>query len=106
MKSSTKHTASPKKKIKANSPIEEELLIQEEPVAVVPQEDDVVVVEVPEEVVDEIVETEECACKYCNAIDLISAAIEALAEVAKDDPIAKDSIANLGVVMLDLKGNC
>lgn len=45
-------------------------------------------------------------CKYQAAVELISAAIESLAEVAKDDPIAKDSIANLGVVMLDLKGNC
>lgn len=45
-------------------------------------------------------------CKYQNAVDLISAAIESLAEIAKDDPIAKDSIANLGVVMLDLKGAC
>jgi hypothetical protein len=47
-----------------------------------------------------------CECKYQNAIDLISAAIESLAVIAKDDEIAKDSIANLGVVMLDLKGNC
>ena len=47
-----------------------------------------------------------CCCKYQCAIDLISAAIESLAEVARDDEIAKDSIANLGVVMLDLKGGC
>lgn len=47
-----------------------------------------------------------CECKYQNAIDLISAAIESLAEIAQDDEIAKDSIANLGVVMLDLKGEC
>lgn len=47
-----------------------------------------------------------CDCKYQNAIDLISAAIESLAEVAKEDTIAKDSIANLGVVLLDLKGGC
>lgn len=45
-------------------------------------------------------------CKYSAAIDLISAAIESLAEIARDDEIAKDSIANLGVVMLDLKGGC
>ena len=45
-------------------------------------------------------------CKYDNAIQLISAAIESLAEIARDDQIAKDSIANLGVVMLDLKGGC
>lgn len=48
----------------------------------------------------------EPACKYQCAIDLISSAIECLAEIAKDDPVAKDSIANLGVVMLDLKGGC
>lgn len=48
----------------------------------------------------------EPACKYADAIELISCAIESLAEVAKDDQIAKDSIANLGVVMLDLKGSC
>ena len=47
-----------------------------------------------------------CDCKYQCALDLISAAIESLAEIAKDDEIAKDSIANLGVVMLDLKGGC
>lgn len=49
---------------------------------------------------------ETCDCKYANAIELISAAIESLAEIARDDEIAKDSIANLGVVMLDLKGGC
>ena len=47
-----------------------------------------------------------CECKYQSAIDLISSAIESLAEIAKDDQVAKDSIANLGVVMLDLKGGC
>ena len=45
-------------------------------------------------------------CKYDSAICFIQSAIESLAEVAKDDQIAKDSIANLGVVMLDLKGGC
>lgn len=44
--------------------------------------------------------------KYEAALQLISAAIESLAEIAKDDQIAKDSIANLGVVMLDLRGGC
>ena len=52
------------------------------------------------------VEVEIPVCKYQNAVDLISAAIESLAEIAKEDEIAKDSIANLGVVMLDLKGGC
>ena len=45
-------------------------------------------------------------CKYQSAIDLIQGAIEALAVIAKDDVVAKDSIANLGVVLFDLKGNC
>ena len=45
-------------------------------------------------------------CKYDDTIQLISAAVESLAEIAKDDELAKDSIANLGVVMLDLKGGC
>lgn len=56
------------------------------------------------DIVDEL--CAESCCKYQAALDLISAAIESLAEVAKDDEIAKDSIANLGVVMLDLKGAC
>ncbi len=45
-------------------------------------------------------------CKYEDTINLITAAIESLAVIAKDDQIAKDSIANLGVVLLDLKGDC
>lgn len=68
---------------------------------------------VPEAVTTEpvavaVVTTEPTApeCKYQSAIDSISCAIESLAEIAKDDPIAKDSIANLGVVLLDLKGAC
>ena len=55
---------------------------------------------------EELIVVDACECKYCDAINLISAAIESLAEIAKDDQIAKDSIANLGVVMLDLKGGC
>ena len=74
-----------KKQIKANTaPIDQALVVAE---------------------VAPVVEAGPC-CKYRNAIDLISAAIESLAEIAKDDCIAKDSIANLGVVMLDLKGGC
>lgn len=68
-------------------------------------DDTVVIVEEPvAEVCEEPCDT--CGCKYQNALDLISGAIECLAEIAKDDQIAKDSIANLGVVMLDLKGEC
>ena len=60
----------------------------------------------------ELVPVEEVAvidtpnCLYQNAIDLIAAAIESLASVAKGDELAKDSIANLGVVLMDLKGGC
>lgn len=60
----------------------------------------------PDVVADTPVVTEPATCKYACAIDCISNAIECLAEVAKDDQIAKDSIANLGVVLLDLKGSC
>ena len=45
-------------------------------------------------------------CKYSIAIDNIMHAIESLAEVAENDDIARDSIANLSVVILDLKGSC
>lgn len=38
------------------------------------------------------------------ACDLIKQAIDKLGEVAETDEIARDSIANLGVVLLDLKG--
>lgn len=41
---------------------------------------------------------------YSEAVDHIQSAIQALSETAKNgDVIAKESIANLGVVMLDLK---
>ena len=43
------------------------------------------------------------ACPYQAAIDCIKCAIDALAELP-DDELAKDSIANLSVVLLDL--NC
>lgn len=41
---------------------------------------------------------------YTQAQDFIQSAIGALSIIAKDDPIAKDSIANLAVVLLDLQG--
>lgn len=50
--------------------------------------------------------TEGTVCKYNDAICNIQAAIEILAAQAKDDQIAKDSIANLSVVLMDLKSNC
>ncbi len=60
----------------------------------------------PVKACDDIAIVELAPCKYEDAINLIGAAIESLAQVAKEDEIAKDSIANLGVVMLDLKGEC
>lgn len=41
--------------------------------------------------------------KYENAISLIKAAIESLAIDAADDDLAKESIANLSVVLMDLQ---
>ena len=61
---------------------------------------------VTEDPVQTVTEAAAVGCKYANAIELISAAIESLAEIARGDEIAKDSIANLGVVLLDLKGEC
>lgn len=43
-------------------------------------------------------------CPYQKAIDSIMCAIESLSAVAKDDALARDSIANLSVVLFDLKG--
>lgn len=43
-------------------------------------------------------------CPYQCAIDKIMEAIECLGESAKTDPLARESIANLSVVLLDLKG--
>lgn len=45
-------------------------------------------------------------CKYDEALCHIQSAIELLAANAKDDTIAKESIANLSVVLMDLKSNC
>lgn len=50
--------------------------------------------------------TEGTVCKYNDAICSIQAAIEILAAQAQDDAIAKESIANLSVVLMDLKSNC
>lgn len=50
-------------------------------------------------------ETSTCAetcCKYTGAIEHIKSAIDALGEVAADDELAKESIANLSVILLDL----
>ena len=42
---------------------------------------------------------------YTRAEKHIKAAIDILAQSAKNDEVARDSIANLGVVMLDLRGS-
>lgn len=42
---------------------------------------------------------------YNEAQKHIKAAIDILAKSAKTDEVARDSIANLGVVMLDLRGS-
>lgn len=48
-------------------------------------------------------EVEPEVCPYGECIDYIHQAIDCLATCAKDDPIAKESIANLSVVLLDLQ---
>lgn len=45
-------------------------------------------------------------CPYEQAKCYIQSAIGALTNVAAEDPVAKDSIANLAVVLLDLQGSC
>lgn len=41
--------------------------------------------------------------KYSDAIEYINSAISSLSVIAKDDKLAKESIANLSVVLLDLR---
>ena len=43
------------------------------------------------------------AQKYSAASEHIQAAIAELGKIAKDDILAQESIANLGVVLLDLR---
>lgn len=50
----------------------------------------------------------ECECgKYCAATENIKAAIDSLCALIdeEDDQIAKDAIANLSVILLDLKSD-
>lgn len=42
--------------------------------------------------------------KYDSAVDYIKKAIDSLASLGKDDKDAKDAIANLSVILFDLKG--
>lgn len=44
-----------------------------------------------------------CASKYKDSVNKIYAAIQSLGEFAKDDILAREAIADLSVVMLDLK---
>lgn len=48
--------------------------------------------------------TDIAAGKYDEAIGYINSAISSLSVHAKEDVLAKESIANLSVVLLDLKG--
>ena len=77
-----------KKVIKANSEIPEAAQL---PVVV-------------DEVVEEVVEDSCCEACYQEAIEKIMDAITSLGCMAKDDPLARESIANLSVVLFDLKG--
>lgn len=43
-------------------------------------------------------------CPYEKAVNCIMNAIVELGEVAKEDCLARESIANLSVVLFDLKG--
>lgn len=54
------------------------------------------------ELLEELVPTIE-ECPYQCAIDNILSAIECLGEIAKEDELARESIANLSVVLFDLK---
>lgn len=51
----------------------------------------------------EVNEDKSMVSKYKDAIDYINSAISSLSVLAKDDKLAKESIANLSVVLLDLK---
>lgn len=53
---------------------------------------------IEEELVEEVP-----VCSYEECIQHIHDAIDCLATCAKEDPIAKESIANLSVVLLDLQ---
>lgn len=68
--------------------------------------DECLVAELPvgETVVVPTVESVVDSCKYCKATEFITKAIGELGLVADNDQIALDAIANLSVILLDLKG--
>lgn len=49
------------------------------------------------------IDTQKSGDKYAECTTKIQEAIDCLCKVAGDDIVAKESIANLGVVLLDLK---
>lgn len=49
------------------------------------------------------IDTQKSRDKYAECATKIQEAIDCLCKVAGDDIVAKESIANLGVVLLDLK---
>ena len=51
-----------------------------------------------------IVAPSESQEKYTDVINYVQSAISALSLCAKDDEIAQDALANLGVVLFELKG--
>lgn len=57
-----------------------------------------------EEIVEVLPVEEVPACPYQEAIDCILCAINSLGAIAKEDELARESIANLSVVLFDLKG--
>lgn len=57
-----------------------------------------------EEIVEVLPVAEAPSCPYQEAIDCILCAIDSLGSIAKEDELARESIANLSVVLFDLKG--
>lgn len=54
-------------------------------------------------IVEEVLVAPTDCNSYQCAIDHILSAIDCLGEIAKDDSLARESIANLSVVLFDLK---
>lgn len=85
-----------KRSVKASEVVEPE--VSTEAVVEVPGEAILAEPESAVAVVEEIP-----VCPYEQAISFIKNAIDALGVVAKDDALARESIANLSVVLFDLK---
>ena len=87
------------KSIKASEETLEELGI-DEPIVEEPVED---IVEYPEEVIEEAPEDVPELNPYGSVCDQIQSAIDILAGRAETDELARDAIANLSVVLFELK---